>query len=40
VSAFDFEAQSVESILKASELGLKYKVAGDTVVYEKDGEER
>ena len=40
VSAFDFEAQSIESILKASELGLKYKVAGDAIVYGKDGEER
>jgi hypothetical protein len=40
VSAFDFESQSLESILKSSELGLRYKVNGDTVIYEKDGEEK
>lgn len=40
MSAFDFEKQSLESILNASELGLKYKVNGPNVIIGKDGEEQ
>ena len=39
VSAFDFENQSIESLLKATEFGLKYKVLGDGLVIGKNGEE-
>ena len=40
VSAFDFESQSIESIIKSNEFNLKYKVTGDGITYSKDGEEQ